>query len=390
MTPRVAAPAADRVLGQQPGASKVMGQPAPAGTGELGAVSCADADHCWAVGVAGPNAETTPTTGGGATTATVIVATDDGGTTWSAQPISLSATPQLSGISCPSAELCMAVGSTGTIPGVGIVLTTRDGGASWGQAAVPAGAFDLNSVECSSSADCTAIVNDGTNIWSARTVNFGLTWEQEGTLPAGFQDPRDVSCSGATTSLSGTSTCLIAGYSPTTTGHGQGAIVVSDDGGATWTAADVPAGMGVLQSVTCDSATECVAVGTTSTTVSDVVPAQGLILVSQDGGHTWTPSPVTPPVDDIYGVACPIPAECAIVGTRWVGQPPLGTGAVAQSKDGGAIFTRSTTAYVPLTLTALSCPTDLACIAVGGDTVARIALSPPKPATSRGHTGPDR
>jgi photosystem II stability/assembly factor-like uncharacterized protein len=371
----------------------VIGQPAPSGTGELGAVSCADAEHCWAVGVAGPNPTTTATigaTGTAAATATVIVATDDGGATWSAQPITLSTTPQLSGISCPSAALCMAVGSNGAIPGVGIVLITRNGGATWTRASVPTGSFDLNGVECSTVADCTVIVNDGTNISAARTLNFGGSWTVEGNLPAGFENPRILSCSPATATVDVAPTCLVAGYSPTTTGHGQGAIVVSSDGGATWTAADVPAGMGVLQSVACDSPTECLAVGTTSTTISDVVPAKGEVLVSQDGGHTWVRSPTTPPVDAIYGVACPATHECAFVGTRWVGRPPLGTGAVAESENDSVSFTKLSTAYVPLTLTALSCPTDVHCVAVGGDTVARITLSPTQPIRSRHHTAPVR
>ena len=137
------------------------------------------------------------------------------------------------------------------------------------------------------------------------------------------------------------------------------------------------AGSGVLQSALCITALTCVAVGTTSTTVSDVVPATGLVLDSSDGGHTWVAAPTTPPVDDIYGVACPTAKVCAIVGTRWQGQPAVGTGAVAHSQDGGATFVTSGTAYVPLTLTALSCPSLTACVAVGGDTVARISLPAP-------------
>jgi hypothetical protein len=124
--------------------------------------------------------------------------------------------------------------------------------------------------------------------------------------------------------------------------------------------------------------------------VSDVVPAKGEVLVSQDGGHTWTLSATTPPVDAMYGVACPVAHDCAFVGTRWVGHPPIGTGAVAESKNDSLTFTKLSTAYVPLTLTALSCPTSLECIAVGGDTVARITLSPPQSIEPRHHTAPIR
>ena len=51
---------------------------------------------------------------------------------------------------------------------------------------------------------------------------------------------------------------------------------------------------------------------------------------------------------------------------------------MAQSVDGGLTFRTSSSAYVPITLTALSCPDQAACVAVGGNTVARITLLAPK------------
>jgi hypothetical protein len=105
---------------------------------------------------------------------------------------------------------------------------------------------------------------------------------------------------------------------------------------------------------------------------------------------TWSASPEVPSVDDVFGVACPTPTSCALVGTKWVGTPVIGTGAVAESKDAGATFTSSPTAYTPLTLTAVACPTAVACVAVGGDTVARITLPPPRTARSNVGARPAR
>ena len=166
----------------------------------------------------------------------------------------------------------------------------------------------------------------------------------------------------------------MAGYNPTGTGHGQGAIALSPDGGQTWSLATVPPGVGVLHDATCVSISMCLAVGTTSTTVSDVVPAQGQLLRSTDGGHTWAASGGTLPVDDVFAVDCPSGSACAMVGTNWAGNPAVGTGAVAESQNGGGAFTSASTAYVPLTLSALACPTPARCVAVGGDTLARITL----------------
>ena len=76
-----------------------------------------------------------------------------------------------------------------------------------------------------------------------------------------------------------------------------------------------------------------------------------------------------------------------MVGTQWQGNPAVGTGAVAQSVNAGTTFRPSSAAYVPLTLTALACPSATACVAVGGDTVARITVAAAKrrPAPQRTH-----
>jgi hypothetical protein len=392
------------VLGQPKGTPLVVGQPAPAGTGELGAVSCPTAKRCWAVGIAGPNSSA-------AAPATVIIATKDGGLKWAAQGVSGSAIPQLSGISCPTIHDCMAVGSTGaSLPGSDVAYATSDGGTMWSPVAALPGALNMPSVQCASVSDCTAIVSTGSLLAAAHTADFGQTWQTESNLPAGFFGDGDLSCD-----LAGT--CLVAGYTPTTTGHGQGAIALSTDSGQTWALATVPAGVGVLRSAACATATVCLAAGTTGTIVSYVVPAQGQLLYSADGGHTWTTTPSgaaaagtaasagntgsagstttsastttttsTPatapkplPVDDVFGIACPSTRVCAIVGTKWSGQPAVATGAVAESRNGGSTFAAASAAYIPLALSALSCPTASRCIAVGGDTVAQVTLLQPTP-----------
>jgi hypothetical protein len=381
-----------RVLGQESGTPDVVGQPAPAGTGQLAAVSCATALLCWAVGTPGsasatpasapsssapsssaPSSSTTSTSAPPSPT-TVVDATVNGGRTWVAQPLGLDPAPALTGISCPTARLCMAVGLGGSASD-GVVLTTHDAGASWEAVAVPTGATVLTSVECQSAIDCTVIATDGATFWSAQSVDFGRLWQRGGSLPAGLQ------AAGSLTCVTG-GACLVTGFTATTAGHGQGAIVISSDSGTTWTAANVPAKTGLLQSVDCATVTSCVAAGTTSTTVSAVVPAHGETLTSQDGGQTWTPSPARPPIDEIYGVACPSPRLCAMVGTKWVGNPAIGTGGVAQSRNGGQSFVGSTSEYTPLPLIALDCPTTRGCIAVGGNTLARIVLTKAKPGAS--------
>jgi hypothetical protein len=323
-------------------------------------------------------ADSTTTSSAPQAPATVIDATVNGGTTWVAQPLPLASAPALTGISCPTIELCMAVGLSGSTAD-GVVLTTHRGGAVWGPVTTPAGATVITSVACASAVDCIVIASDGTQYWSAHSADFGHSWQRGGTLPAGLQDAGALSC------VPG-GPCLVTGFTATTAGHGQGAIVISGDRGATWTAANVPTGTGLLQSAVCATVTSCLAAGTTSTTISAVVPAKGEVLTSQDGGQTWIQSPTAPSADDVFAVACPSNRICAMVGTKWVGHPAVGTGAVAQSHDGGLSFTASTTAYTPLPLTALACFSPRACVAVGGNTVARLVLATAKPRASSSST----
>jgi len=370
------------VLGQQRGTPAVVGQPAPAATGQLDAVSCASSDLCWAVGTPASQPVASPSSTAPSPSDAVIVATANGGRTWVAQPVALTSTLELDGISCPDVRHCMAVGSAGAGSSTAAVLTTEDGGAHWTQVAPPAGAIVVTGVDCIDAVSCTAIADDGTAFWSAQSTDFGRSWQREGDLPAVVEDPGGLSCA-----LDGT--CLITGFTPTAAGHGQGAIATSSDGGATWTASQVPAGTGLLQSAVCATATSCLAGGTTSTTVSALVPAKGALLQSEDGGRTWTASVQTPTVDDIFGIDCPSSRVCVAVGTDWMGTPPVGTGAVARSSDGGSSFTAVTTEYTPLALTALACPTPGNCVAVGGDTVARITLPVLTPVTpAGGHQAP--
>ena len=354
-----------RVLGEPKGTALAVGQPAPSGTGELGALSCATERRCWAVGIAGPNAAPS-------SVATVIDATTNGGRTWKAQQVAGGSTPQLSSVSCPTATECMAVGSNGaSLPGSGVVITTSDGGATWSPAAAPQNALVVSSVTCASPTDCTAIVSDGTSTWSAHSPDFGQSWQQEGNLPAGFLPGNDITC------IAG-GICIDAGYVPTTNGHGQGAVAVSADGGQTWALASVPAGTGVLQSTACLSPSAVPRRRHDRDHGQRRGPRQGRTPPQRGrGAHVGAVERHTARRRRLRA-GLPVGRRSAPWwGPTWVGSPAVGTGGVAESTDAGLTFRSATTSYVPITLTAVACPSVSGCIAVGGNTVARLTLLRP-------------
>ena len=278
----------------------------------------------------------------------------------------------MSGVSCPSPNDCIAVGSDGgSLPGSGVVVVSTNAGATWTPVAAPAGALTVVTISCSSVTRCVAIVNDGSLLWSAITTDFGQAWQRAGNMPSLFVPGDDISCTPG-------GPCLVAGYAPTGTGTGEGAVAVSADVGQSWSLASVPNGIGVLRSATCSSPSHCLAAGSTSSSINNVVPAKGALLDSGDGGHTWQPVTGFLPVADVFDIECPSASVCAMVGTVWKGTPAVGTGAVAQSGDAGTTFHLSSAAYVPLTLTALSCPKATDCFAAGGDSLARITMAPPR------------
>ena len=152
--------------------------------------------------------------------------------------------------------------------------------------------------------------------------------------------------------------CVGTGYDI----HANQILLVVFDNGVT-TQIPVP-DSDILSAVTCIAATTCIVVG--SQLVSNNVNSlyQGLVLVTTDGGNTWTQGTVPSTVYGLNGISCPSISNCVAVG-RYNG--PDGTvPAAATSTDGGLTWTVGSTPDVQHQMTAVSCRTDLECVAVGG------------------------
>ncbi len=112
-------------------------------------------------------------------------------------------------------------------------------------------------------------------------------------------------------------------------------------GASAASASNVPA---ALQDVACPSATMCIAVGGSG----------GHVLVSGDGGITWSQKSI-PTKHYLYGVACSDSEHCAAVGDA---------GTAVFTKNGGKSWSSGDTG-VTVPLSGVSCPQALHCVAVG-------------------------
>ncbi len=138
-------------------------------------------------------------------------------------------------------------------------------------------------------------------------------------------------------------------------GAGSSFIMVSDDGGLTWSNVSANSNLGTLKAIACPSVARCVAVGTKGA------------FVTSDGGSTWVngkmPSGGTGYLD---GVACPSVSDCTAVVTGGMSA----TGAVLGTTDGGLTWSAETVPLVPqetLDLRSIACISTVECTAVGAN-----------------------
>jgi hypothetical protein len=270
----------------------------------------------------------------------------------------------LKGISCKSVTACVAVGtakSSGQTVGLAAVLD----GDTWTLSDIIQSGVTtptLNGVWCASDTSCVAV---GTHIQSlfgagplVETLS-GTTWTAvtSGLEPAGGINGvlTTVSCVSATS-------CVAAGWVSVA---GQNHPLIDTLSGTKWTALALtpPGGAtgAVLAGIQCFSATSCLAVGSSS-------PASGpsSALLETLSGTTWTASTLGPAGDTLTSLSCPSTTSCTAVGNTGGGL------AVADVLASGTLSTRS---VIPLPagttsirLTGVSCTTDGSgeCLAVGG------------------------
>jgi hypothetical protein len=210
------------------------------------------------------------------------------GSAWSivTSPNATGSNNYLESVSCVSASDCVAVGYTNTGSGTETLVMVWDGSA-WSIVTSPnAGTSNdrLYSVSCVSATECVAVgyADIGDNVYETLVMVWnGSAWSIVTSPNAGTIDDSlySVSCVSATE-------CVAVGS--TWTGSANETLVMVWDGNA-WsivTSPNASTSLDMLFSVSCASATECVAVGITET--GEVVET---LVVSLTGP---VPPPTTP------------------------------------------------------------------------------------------------
>jgi len=320
----------------------VVPVPTPAGSEghvQLAAIACASPTVCFATGTYHDNSL-------GRTTALIE---RWNGSTWSivtSYPPKANRDSALTGISCPSANACFAIGGQTFSPfTTHATLFGRWSGNAWSFTKIPNTPFGVQqAISCATPSSCIAVGAALVQRWNGTTWSVMKTGASTGGLSA-------VSCAGD-------AMCVGVGtYSDFSTGAAARRGTIQQWNGTRFETVPVPAPSGATEftftSVGCPSATACFAVGARFDG-SGTHP-----LVERWDGSSWTVSSIMAPTGahGLSDISCPDVSTCFAIGDkgsapttfveRWNGS----TWAVAPAPSGSAAV-------------AISCSSAAACLAV--------------------------
>lgn len=211
--------------------------------------------------------------------------------------------------SCPTAQICLATGHTGS--GRPLESVTRDGGASWTTTylSVPA---PLGLLSCSNAMTCVAGYYQKT-VHMSRTGDGGRTWLA--AVTPRVTNLQSIACPTP-------ERCLAVGGLQRN-GSGTAQAIATDDGGATWRRVAVP---GPANSVSCADAAHCWVSGSFNK-----------VWATNAAGAAWRPaSPPTTFPPPAAG-AGPFPANTVFPMQGRIGQVGFYLDGVAFSSDTNGI-----------------------------------------------------
>jgi hypothetical protein len=305
--------------------------------------------------------------------------------------------PEPGSLTCATASTCYVEGDNSTSPSgpadMDSLYVSTDGAQTWSVLPVPDGVTFTSALTCASAADCAAGgLYYGHQPVYLTTASGGHSWTVS-PLPAAVGQIIDLACVTATTCRG------LASASPNEAAFSSWGLysnmnfIVTSDGGRHFTVVAFPKGESV-QSVTCPTASHCVAVGLHSkaTLANGPDNGPGVLLTSDDGGLTWRqhswPNGYRPFPFPI--VTCADASHCAMIGyverngtvVNRLGGVTIGSTSgkdavqytvIAFSSDGGVRWTASTfPSSMPYPMIdSLVCPTARTCYGAGGVNIAQ-------------------
>ena len=298
--------------------------------------------------------------------------------------------PRPGWLTCPTAATCYVEGNNSASPSgpadMNSFYVSTDAAQTWSVLPVPGGVTFTSPLSCFSATDCAAGgLYYGHQPVYLTTTNGGHSWVVS-PLAADAGQIVNLDCVTATTCrglASASGKLASTGFDLMSDMQ----FVVTSDSGKRFTVVQFPRGT-LIQSVTCPTASHCVAVGFHSNFDPRMGPdlRHGVLLTSDDGGRTWHqrvwprgygpgPSPE---------VTCVDASHCAMIGFIerngregnaqvgfTSGKDAIQYTVIAFSADGGAAWTASTLPHtIPYPMIdALTCPAARTCYAAGSDSI---------------------
>ena len=284
-----------------------------------------------------------------------------------------SANVTLSGVSCATTSWCVAVGTDdSSSPRLSFAFSWD--GASWTPMTVPAPgnlSSSLRSVSCVSASSCIAVgrydtftSNGGYVLSWNSTIWSQISTPDDGTF---FNDLYSVSC------LSSTS-CTAVGEANNISGGANNLSVALTWDGSSWTKVTTPVVGNYdnrLQSVSCVSSSSCVAVGTSKNSSFFL---ETMVLMWNGSAWTVVTSP-SPGVhgSDLHSVSCVSASSCVAVGQ--IEDASFHPAGLVLSWDGTTWRTVTISGEETDTqLTAVSCGSSSRCVGAGDTNASRTVI----------------
>jgi hypothetical protein len=203
-------------------------------------------------------------------------------------------------ISCPTASLCVAVSGERYTSGKVLTSTNPTGGASAWTVTQLDESLDLRGVSCGTPTLCVAVARQGRLLVSTNPTGGASAWTELGT-PGGPGDLQGISCAATVLCVAGNAGGnLLTSANPTIA--------------STWREADSGSSVQVT-SVSCLPSQQCVAVDNNGDVITSTDPT--------GGSGSWSRTKLIPyvqptseldkPLNGLFGVSCPLSSFCALV-----------------------------------------------------------------------------